>query len=394
MIKRVITIVLDGFGVGEAPDAKKYGDEGSNTLAGIYKNTKLVLPNLRKMGLYNIDGINLEKKQEKTIASFGRAQEKSVGKNSPVGHWEMSGYITNPGFKTYPNAFPKQLLDEFKKETGFKEVLCNEVGSGTEILKRFGEEHIKTGYPIIYTSADSVLQIEAHEDIIPVEKQYEVCKIARKICDKPEYNIGTVIARPFVGTSAGNFKRTYNRRDFESNTFGRTVLDVIKENGKEVIAIGKIEDLFSGRSITKAIHTQGNEDGIEKTIEEIKKEREGYIFTNLVDFDMLYGHRNNIEGYAKALEYFDSKLPEIIENMKDTDMLIVTADHGNDPSTPSTDHSREYTPILIYGKQIKEDVNVGTRRTFADTGETILDCLNMPAIGTGTSFKNEIIKSL
>ena len=391
MIKRVITIVLDGFGVGEAPDANVYGDEGSNTLAGIYNNTNLKIPNMKKLGLYNIEGIEIKEKEENTSGSYGKAMEKSKGKNSPVGHWEMSGYITKKRFSTYPNGFPKELLEEFKKETGFKEILCNEVGSGTEILKKYGEEHVKTGYPIIYTSADSVFQIEAHEDIIPIERQYEICEIARKLCDKPEYNIGTVIARPFIGTNSENFTRTYNRKDFESNTFGRTILDVISENGKDVITIGKIVDLFSGRGITRAIRTQGNADGIDKTIEEIKKSSEGLIFTNLVDFDMLYGHRNNIEGFARALEYFDSKIPEIMENMKDTDMLIITADHGNDPSTPSTDHSREYIPIVIYGKSIKQNVNIGTRETFSDIGETILDVLEMPALNVGKSFKNEIL---
>ena len=392
MINRVITIVLDGFGVGESPDAHVYGDEGSNTIAGIYNNTKLNLPNLKKIGLYNIKEIGINNEEENPIGAYGKAQEQSVGKNSPVGHWEISGHITNPGFKTYPYAFPKEMIDEFIEKTGVKGILCNEVGSGTEILKRFGEEHIKTGYPIVYTSADSVFQIAAHEDIIPVEKLYEICRIARKMLDKKEYNVGTVIARPFVGTCAEDFTRTYNRKDFESNTFGKTMLDVISENGKQVIAIGKIEDLFSGRGITKAIHTNGNADGIEKTIEEIKNDTEGLIFTNLVDFDMLYGHRNNIEGYAKALEYFDSKLPIIVENMKDTDILIITADHGNDPSTPSTDHSREYIPVVIYGKQIKENVNIGTRETYADIGATILDILQMPLLSTGKSFKNEIIK--
>ena len=392
MINRVITIVLDGFGVGESPDANVYGDEGSNTIAGIYNNTKLNLPNLKKIGLYNIKEIGINNEEENPLGAYGKAQEQSVGKNSPVGHWEISGHITNPGFKTYPHAFPKEMIDEFVEKTGVKGILCNEVGSGTEILKRFGEEHIKTGYPIVYTSADSVFQIAAHENIIPVEKLYEICRIARKMLDKKEYNVGTVIARPFVGTCAEDFTRTYNRKDFESNTFGRTMLDVISENGKEVIAIGKIEDLFSGRGITKAIHTNGNADGIEKTIEEIKNDTEGLIFTNLVDFDMLYGHRNNIEGYAKALEYFDSKLPIIIENMKDTDILIITADHGNDPSTPSTDHSREYIPIIIYGKQIRENTNIGTRETYADIGATILDILQMPLLSTGKSFKKEIIK--
>ena len=391
MINRVITIVLDGFGVGEAPDAVFYKDEGSNTLKGIYNNTELKIPNMKKIGLYNIEGINIEEKVE-TIGAYGKAREKSVGKNSPVGHWEICGYITSNGFTTYPNAFPKELIEEFKKEANLEGILCNEVGSGTDILKKYGEEHIKTGYPIVYTSADSVFQIAAHEKIIPIERLYEICKIARKILDKPEYNVGTVIARPFVGTSSNDFTRTYNRKDFESNTFGKTILDVIKDNEKDVIAIGKIEDLFTGRGITKAIHTSGNADGIEKTIEEIKNNSEGIIFTNLVDFDMLYGHRNDIDGYARALEYFDGKLPIIIKEMKDTDILIITADHGNDPSTPSTDHSREYIPILIYGKKIKENINIGTRETFADIGETILDILNIPLLNVGKSFKNEILK--
>lgn len=391
MINRAIVIVLDSFGVGELPDAKDYGDEGSNTLRGIYNNTKLDIPNMKKLGLYNIQNIDIPEKEECPIGAFGKATEQSVGKNSPVGHWEMSGFILRNGFKTYPNAFPKELIDEFIKKTGVRGILCNEVGSGTEILKRFGEEHMSTGYPIIYTSADSVFQIAAHEDVIPVHKLYEICKIAREILDKPEYNVGTVIARPFVGTNSEDFTRTYNRKDFESETFGKTMLDVIKENEKEVIAIGKIQDLFVGRGMTRMIHTNGNADGIKKTIEEINKNTEGLIYTNLVDFDMLYGHRNNIEGYARALEYFDSKLPEIQSCMKETDILIITADHGNDPSTPSTDHDREYIPILVYGKQIKENVDLGIRDTYADISATILDILGMEQL-EGTSFKNEIIK--
>ncbi len=393
MINRAIIIVLDGFGVGELPDANVYGDCGSNTLEGIYNNTSLKLPNMRKLGLYNIDGLKINEKIDKTTGCYGRLAEKACGKNSPVGHWEMSGYIKNPGFTTYPKAFPEEMIEEFKQKTGLKGILCNEVGSGTEILKRFGEEHIKTGYPIVYTSADSVFQIAAHEEIIPVEKLYEICKIARKMLDNPKYNVGTVIARPFVGEKADNFVRTYNRKDFESSTFGKNMLDVIEKNNKyEVIAIGKIEDLFSGRGITKAIHTEGNADGINKTIECIKKDSKGLIFTNLVDFDMLYGHRNNIEGYGKALEYFDGKLPDIINSMKNTDMLIITADHGNDPSTKSTDHSREYVPVLVYGKNIKENVNLGTRETYADISATILDILGLEKLENGTSFKNEILQ--
>lgn len=391
MINRAIIIVLDGFGVGELPDADKYGDEGSNTLKGIYEKYKPKIPNMKKMGLYNINDIGISEKEENTIGSYGKLAEKSVGKNSPVGHWEISGFITNPGFTTYPNAFSKELIEEFKEKTGVKEILCNEVGSGTEILKQFGEEHIKTGYPIIYTSADSVFQIAAHEDVIPVKELYKMCKIARKILDNPEYNVGTVIARPFIGTTSGNFVRTYNRKDFESNSFGKTMLDVISGAGKDVISIGKIEDLFSLRGITENYHTEGNEDGIEKTIKKIKEENIGLIFTNLVDFDMLYGHRNNVEGYAKALEYFDSKLPEIMQNLKPTDVLIVTSDHGNDPSTPSTDHSREYVPILIYGEQIRQNVNLGTRKTYADIAATVLDMLELTKLENGESFKEKIL---
>lgn len=391
MINRAIVIVLDGFGVGDLPDANVYGDVGSNTLKGIYDNTKLQIPNMKKLGLYNINEIGINEKEEEPTGAYGKAKEQAVGKNSPVGHWEMSGYILRKGFSTYPNAFPKELIQEFIEKTGIKGILCNEVGSGTEILKRFGEEHIKTGYPIIYTSADSVFQIAAHEEVISVEELYRMCKIAREILDKPEYNVGTVIARPFIGDRAENFTRTYNRRDYEAESFGTTMLDIIKENNKDVIAIGKISDLFVERGMTKIIHTQGNEDGIEKTIDEIKKDSQGLIYTNLVDFDMLYGHRNNIEGYARALEYFDKKLPEIIENMKDTDLLIITSDHGNDPSTPSTNHSREYVPILVYGKKVKQNVNLGIRDTYADISATILDILNLRTL-EGKSFKKEILK--
>ncbi len=383
MINRAIIIVLDGFGVGELPDANKYKDEGSNTLKGIYNNMKLNLPNMKKLGLYNIEGIGIPEHEENPIGMYGKAVEQAEGKNSPVGHWEISGYIQHPAFTTYPNAFPEKMLNEFKEKTGVQGILCNEVGSGTEILKRFGEEHIKTGFPIIYTSADSVFQIAAHEDIIPVEKLYEICLVARKMLAKKEYNVGTVIARPFIGTSSENFIRTYNRRDFESESFGRTMLDVISENGKDVIAIGKIEDLFSGRGITKAIHTKGNEDGIEKTLQELKEDTSGLIFTNLVDFDMLYGHRNDIIGYGKALEYFDSKLPDIIGNLKEDDLLIITADHGNDPSTPSTDHSREYIPILMYNKNMKKGVNIGIRETYADISATILEELGFEKLKNG-----------
>ena len=392
-MNRAIVIVLDSFGVGELPDANAYGDEGSNTLKGIYDNTSLNLPNFKKLGLYNINDIGIDNKEETPIGIYGKANEMSKGKNSPVGHWEISGYVTEKPFKTYPNAFPQELIEKFIKEAGIKGVLCNKKGSGTEFLKQYGEEHLETGMPIVYTSADSVFQIAAHEDIIPVEELYRICLIARKILNDPEYNIGTVIARPFVGTNSENFTRTYNRKDFEFQDFGRTMLDEIKEIGKNVLAIGKIADLFTMRGITKAIHTEGNTDGIHKTIKAIKEDTNGLIFTNLVDFDMLYGHRNNIEGYARALEEFDSFLPEIIENLKQDDILIITADHGCDPSTPSTDHSREYVPIIAYGKNLKQNVNIGIRKTYADISATILDLLNVKStLKYGISFKNDILK--
>ena len=391
MINRAIIIVLDSFGVGELPDANLYKDEGSNTLKGIYDNIDLNLPNLKKLGLYNIDGIGIDNKEEEPIGAFGKAAEQSKGKNSPVGHWEIAGYVTEKAFTTYPNAFPEELIKKIKKTTGIEGILCNKKGSGTDFLKEYGEEHIKTGYPIIYTSADSVFQIAANEDVIPVEKLYEICQKIRKIVDSPEYNIGTVIARPFIGTNKENFTRTYNRKDFESQQFGRTMLDVIKESGQEVISIGKIMDLFSMRGITRAEHTQGNKDGIEKTIEAIKDDSKGLIFTNLVDFDMVYGHRNNVEGYAKALEEFDSYLPEIMQNLKENDMLIITADHGCDPTTKGTDHSREYIPVIVYGKQLKQHVNLGICSTYADISATILDILNLPQLKYGKSFKDKIL---
>ena len=390
-MKRAIVIVLDGFGVGENPDANEYGDIGSNTLEGIYNNDNLNIPNMKKLGLYNIDGLKIQEREENPEGIYGKAQEKTKGKNSPVGHWEMMGYIKDKPFKTYPDGFPEELLNEIAERANLPGFICNKKGSGTDFLKQYGKEMMETGKPFVYTSADSVFQIGAHEDVISVERLYEICQISRNVIDEKGYDIGTVIARPYIGDKPDNFARTYNRRDYEAENFGKTVLDVFKENGKEVYAIGKIEDLFVGRSISRAVHTSGNENGIDLTIEAIKNPKEEFIFTNLVDFDMLYGHRNNIQGYARALEYFDSKLPEIYSAMKDDDILIITADHGNDPSTPSTDHSREYVPILIYGKKLKKNVNLGTRETFSDIAATILDIFELPKLENGKSFKNEIL---
>lgn len=391
MIKRVIVIVLDSFGVGETPDAIEYGDAGSNTLGHIYEQEKLNVPNMKKIGLFNIDGVGIPNKEEKTVGAYGKAKEMSKGKNSPVGHWEIAGYVTENPFNTYPNGFPEEFIEEFKKINGLNGVLCNKKGSGTELLKQYGEEHMKTGYPIVYTSADSVFQIAAHEDIIPVEKLYRICENAQKICEKQQYNIGTVIARPFIGDNKDNFVRTYNRRDYESKSFGKTMLELISENGKEVIGIGKILDVFSMRGITRGEHTEGNVDGLNKTLKYMEEDFEGLIFTNLVDFDMLYGHRNNVKGYAKALEEFDSYLNKIMGSMKETDLLIISADHGCDPTTPSTDHSREHIPILVYGKDVKENTNIGTRKTFADISATILDIFSLPELKYGKSFKNDIL---
>ena len=391
MKKRIIMIVLDSFGVGETPDANEYGDEGSNTLEGIYYNTTLKLPNMKKLGLYNIQGLTIPEKEENPIGIFGKATEKTKGKNSPVGHWEIAGFIKDEPFKTYYEGFPQELLDEISTRSGIEGFICNKKGSGTDFLKQYGEESVNTKKPIVYTSADSVFQIAAHEDIIGVPELYRICKIARNVIDEKGYGIGTVIARPFIGTCNEDYKRTYNRKDFEAEDFGKTMLDVFSENGKRVLSIGKIEDLFTGRGISRAIHTNGNTDGIEKTIYEIKNSNEDFIFVNLVDFDMLYGHRNNIEGYARALEEFDSKLPEIIDALREDDLLILTADHGNDPSTPSTDHSREYIPILAYGKNLKRNIDLGIRETYSDISATILDIFEMPSLPNGKSFKNEIM---
>lgn len=391
MINRAIIIVLDSFGVGETPDAVEYGDCGSNTFAGIYNNTLLNIPNMKKLGLYNIQNIGINNKEENPIGIYGKAAEKTKGKNSPVGHWEIAGFIKDEPFKTYYEGFPKELLDEISNRAGIKGFICNKKGSGTDFLKQYGEESVNSKMPIVYTSADSVLQIAAHEDVFSVPELYNICQIARDVIDEKGYGIGTVIARPYIGTCSEDFTRTYNRKDYEAENFGKTMLDVFQENNKKVLAIGKIQDLFSGRGINRSIHTNGNADGIEKTIYEIKNAEEDLIFVNLVDFDMLYGHRNNIEGYAKALEEFDKKIPEIIDALKQDDLLILTADHGNDPSTPSTDHSREYIPIVAYGKNLKQNVDLGIRDTYADISATILDIFNMPKLENGISFKNEIM---
>ncbi|MBS4956545.1 MAG: phosphopentomutase [Clostridium sp.] len=390
-MKRAILIVLDSVGVGELKDAKNYGDEGSHTLDNVYKTCKgLEINELEKLGIGNIEGVNASKKCDNAIGAFGRCEEASKGKDTVTGHWEISGVILEEPLNTYPQGFSDDIINEFKKRANIEGILGNIVASGTQIIEDLGEEHVKTGYPIIYTSADSVFQIAAHEDVIPVEKLYEMCEIARNmLVDK--WAVGRVIARPFIG-EAPNFKRTSNRRDYALDPFNKTMLEYLKDANYEVAAVGKIEDIYNKKGITSAVHTKSNMDGVDKTLEYMDTVKEGLIFTNLVDFDMLYGHRNDPAGYGKALEDFDNRLQEIYSKMDEEDILIITADHGCDPTTSSTDHSREHIPVLVYGKNVKPGVNIGTRETFADIGKTILDFFNVQNELVGKSFLNDILK--
>ncbi|MTI68307.1 MAG: phosphopentomutase [Firmicutes bacterium] len=389
-MNRVTLIVLDSVGIGELPDAKEYGDEGSNTLNNIVKATgDLKIPNLVKLGIGNIDGVNKVNKTNKALGAYGRSKEKSAGKDTTTGHWEIAGILMDKPFPTYPNGFPKEVIDKFEKAIETK-ILGNKPASGTKIIEELGNKHIETGYPIVYTSADSVFQIAAHEDVIPVKKLYEMCEVAREIL-KGKHGVGRVIARPFIG-EAGNFKRTSRRHDYSLKPKHETMLDSIKNKNYEVKAVGKIVDIYSGQGITQSVHTENNMDGVDQTIKYMKESFNGLIFTNLVDFDMKYGHRNNPKGYGQALENFDKRLPEIMENLREDEVLIITADHGCDPTTESTDHSREYIPILIYGKAIKADTNIGTRETFSDIGATVVDMLNAKEIKNGKSFLKNILK--
>ncbi len=388
-IKRVILIVLDSVGIGEMPDSEKYGDKGSNTLRACFKTGKLTMPNMQRLGLFNIDGIDFGEKHPSPEGCFGRMTEASDGKDTTIGHWEIAGIISEKPLPTYPDGFPESLISEFERKTGRK-VICNKPYSGTKLLEDFGEEHIKTGALIVYTSADSVWQIAAHEDIVPVEKLYEYCEIAREML-KGEHNVGRVIARPFTGTYP-DFKRTSNRHDFSLLPPERTFLDDIMSEGLETIAVGKIFDIFAGQGLTRTARTTNNSDGMRKTIEHIKGEWNGLCFVNLVDFDMAFGHRNDAEGYTKALNEFDEELGELIPLLRDEDVLMITADHGCDPSTESTDHSREYTPLIVYGRSIKSGVSLGTRGAFSDIGATVADMLGIKTGIKGTSFKSQILR--
>lgn len=389
MNKRVFLIVLDSCGIGEEPDAAEYGDEGSNTLAACATSPYFYMPNMQKLGLFNIDGVDCRPQENSPTGAFGRLQEASKGKDTTIGHWEISGIYSPKPLPTYPEGFPEDVIREFEKQTG-RRILCNKPYSGTDVIRDYGKEHVETGALIVYTSADSVFQIAAHESIVPPEELYRYCRIAREIL-RGEHGVGRVIARPFTGESP-NFTRTTNRHDFSMEPPAVTMLDQLSERGFDVIAVGKINDIFVGKGITEAIGTKNNADGTERTLEYLQKDFNGLCFINLVDFDMLYGHRNDVDGYAKALAYFDERLPELLAGLRDDDLLMITADHGCDPSTPSTDHSREYIPWVITGKQVKEGANLGTRPTFANIGATILEYFGIEPRITGKSSLNEILR--
>jgi phosphopentomutase len=391
MVKRVILIVLDSVGLGSLPDAHMYGDEGSHTLGHIYqKKPELHIPHLRKLGLANISGSLLGPLESHPTASFGRAAEKSAGKDTTTGHWEIAGSVLDRPFPTYHEGFPQSFISAFEQKIGTK-TLGNYAASGTEIIQTLGDEHVKTGFPIVYTSADSVFQIAIHEDVLDIEKQYEINRIAREMLTG-DMAVGRVIARPFTGTS-GNYTRTSNRKDFALLP-PDNVLTAIQEQHGEVLGVGKIYDIFAGKGISRSFKTKNNGEGIESTLDLIKSGEGSLIFTNLVDFDMMYGHRRDVDGYARCLEDFDVALPNILSSLREDDLLIITADHGNDPTWTGTDHTREYIPVLCYGQTIKPGVDFGTRDCFADIAMTVADALGVTYVcESAESFYPAILKS-
>lgn len=386
--KRVFLLVLDSLGIGYMPDAKEYGDEGSNTLRSITKSEKYNTPNLEKLGLFNIEGVDYKQSQLSPAGSFARMAEMSKGKDTTIGHWEICGAISEKPLPTYKDGFPEEIINQFSYLTG-REVLCNKPYSGTQVILDYGREHEETGALIVYTSGDSVFQIAAHEEIVPLEELYKCCQIARNIMTG-ENEVGRIIARPFIGKYP-YYQRTSNRRDY-SILPPRTILDDISKTGLNVTGIGKISDIFCGQGIVKKIKTTSNIDGMEKTIEEAKTDFEGLVFVNLVDFDMLYGHRNNINGYANAMTVFDKQLGDFMNYLKKDDIVIITADHGCDPATVSTEHSREYVPMIIFGDNVKEGIDLKTRSSFADIGATIVEYLGVISNTSGVSFLSEVIK--
>ncbi len=389
-IKRIAVIVLDGVGAGELPDAGDYGDLGSNSLSNTARALGgLNLPNMGEMGLGNITPMQGVAPRQQTQGAYGKCREASKGKDSVTGHWELMGVEVKKPFPTYPNGFPEEVLDEFKCLTGY-DVLGNKPASGTEILKELGEEHMRTGKPIVYTSADSVFQIAAHEDVIPVEELYRLCAIAREML-KGDHAVGRVIARPFSGENAETFARTKRRHDYPLLAPTDTMLDTLLKAGHKVYATGKIDDLFGNRGISKTHHSVFNMESIQALVDFMDEDFTGLLFANLVEFDMTYGHRNDVKGYGQKLEEFDVYIPTIREKMQDTDFAMIVADHGVDPTTASTDHSREYIPLLVFGKPIKNNVNLGIRDSFADVAATIGEAFRVSAPKIGTSFLKEIL---
>ncbi len=381
-------MVLDSAGIGEMPDADAWGDKGADTLGHILESRKVNLPNLQKLGLGNIRPLKDLPALEVLHGNYGKCTLKSNGKDTTTGHWEMAGIILKKAFPTFPEGFPPRIIDEFTAKAKLPGVLANVPASGTEIIKEFGEEHLKTGKPIVYTSADSVFQIAAHEEIIPIERLYEICHIAREILDG-EDKVGRVIARPFVGETAETFKRTENRHDYAVPPPPDNLLPLLKENGLDVVCIGKIASIYDSMGVTEDLTAKNNDQAIDQTINALNAESRGLIFSNLVDFDMLYGHRRDTEGYAKALEHFDNRLPEILGAMRDDDLFIITADHGNDPTKEGSDHTREYAPLLVYGKSARANADLGTRRSLADIGQTIAENFGLK-LTDGESFLDEI----
>lgn len=387
--KRIFLVVMDSVGIGEAPDAEKFGDKGSDTLGHIAeKMNGLKMPNMGKLGLSHIREIKGIDKVDKPLAYYTKMQEASNGKDTMTGHWEIMGLNIQTPFRVFPDGFPPELITELETRTGRK-IIGNKPASGTEILDELGEEHMKTGSLIVYTSADSVLQIAAHEDIIPIEEQYDICKLARELTLDEKYMVGRVIARPFLG-EPGNFKRTSNRHDYALKPFDRTVMSELKDSGYDVISIGKISDIFDGEGVTKSLRTISNMDGMDKLVDSLNMEFTGLSFLNLVDFDALYGHRRDPIGYGRALEEYDARLPEVFEKMQDDDLLIITADHGNDPVHPGTDHTREYVPLLVYSKRMTEGKELPICDTFADIGATVAENFNVKMPSYGKSFLKEL----
>lgn len=387
---RVFLIVMDSVGIGEAPDAKKFNDEGAHTLGHIAQRMNgLHMPNMAKLGLSNIEEIAGVERADNPLAYYTKMQEASNGKDTMTGHWEIMGLNIATPFRVFPEGFPDELLNEIEKKSGRK-IIGNKPASGTEILDELGEEHMKTGALIVYTSADSVLQIAAHEDIVPLDELYRICELARELTLDEKYMVGRIIARPFIG-EPGNFKRTANRHDYALKPFNRTVMNELKDNQIESIAIGKISDIYDGEGVTKSLRTVSNMDGMDKLVDTLKMDFTGLSFLNLVDFDALFGHRRDPIGYGKALEEYDARLPEVLELLKEDDLLIITADHGNDPIHHGTDHTREYVPLLVYSKSLKEPKELPLRKTFADIGATVADNFSVKMPKHGTSFLNDLI---